>query len=197
VWDDRYSEDGYAYGTEPNDFVREQAHRIPQGPVLCVAEGEGRNAVHIAGLGHAVTAVDASSVGMRKASGLAAERGLELSTVVADLSAYAVEAGTWAGVVSVFAHVPPQVRVDLHRRLVAGLRPGGVLILEAYTPDQIGRGTGGPPVPGPMMTLEGLRTELAGLDLVIGREVVREVHEGRYHTGEAAVVQIVGVAPGK
>jgi hypothetical protein len=99
--------------------------------------------------------------------------------------------------VSVFAHVPPQVRVDLHRRLVAGLRPGGVLILEAYTPDQIGRGTGGPPVPGPMMTLEGLRTELAGLDLVIGREVVREVHEGRYHTGEAAVVQIVGVAPGK
>lgn len=195
MWDDRYSEDGYAYGTEPNDFVREQAHRIPEGPVLCVAEGEGRNAVHLAELGHAVTAVDASSVGMQKAGALAEERGVTISTVVADLSTYAVEAGAWAGVVSVFAHVPPQVRVELHRKLVAGLRPGGVLILEAYTPDQIGRGTGGPPVPGPMMTLEGLRTELAGLDLVIGRELVREVHEGRYHTGEAAVVQIVGVHP--
>lgn len=195
MWDERYSEDGYAYGTEPNDFVREHAHRIPTGPVLCVAEGEGRNAVYLAGLGHAVTAVDASAVGMRKAAALARARGLSVNTVVADLADFTVEPGAWTGVVSVFAHVSPPLRVKLHRSLVSGLRPGGVLILEAYTPDQIGRGTGGPPVPGPMMTLEGLRTELAGLDLVIGREIVREVHEGRYHTGEAAVVQVVGVHP--
>jgi hypothetical protein len=158
-----------------------------------VAEGQGRNAVYLAGLGHAVTAVDASAVGMRKAAALAEERGVNVSTIVADLAHFPVEPGAWAGVVSIFAHVPPTMRVDLHRRLVAGLSVGGVLILEAYTPDQLGRGTGGPRSAGPMMTLEGLRNELAGLDLVLARECVREVHEGRYHTGEAAVVQVVGV----
>ena len=81
-----YSDAFASYGTEPNDFVREVADRIPEGPVLCLAEGEGRDAVFLAERGHAVTAVDLSEVGMANAKKLAAERNVPLATIVADLA---------------------------------------------------------------------------------------------------------------
>ena len=191
-WDARYAEPGWAFGTEPNDFLREQAHRIaPRSRVLCLAEGEGRNAVHLASLGHDVTAVDLSSVGMTKAALLASERGLPLTTQVADLARFPIEPGAWDAIVSVFAHVPRVVREPLHRRVVAGLAPGGVLLLEAYTPEQLGRGTGGPNDPEKFMTLERLRAELVGLEFELAREIEREVVEGRYHAGRSRVVQVI------
>jgi len=195
MWDHRYSEDGFAYGTEPNDFLAEHAHRIPPGPVLCLAEGEGRNAAYVAGLGNPVTAVDLSAVGLEKARALAQSRGLELTTVHADLSEYTPGVGAWSGIVSIWCHVPPPVRKQLHRKVVDALAPGGVFILEAYTPDQLGRGTGGPPVAGPMMTAAGLREELAGLQLDLIEETEREVSEGKYHNGWSAVVRVVGRKP--
>jgi len=195
MWNQRYAEPGYAYGTEPNDFLRSVVDRIPAGPVLCIAEGQGRNAVFLAERGHLVTAVDIADQGMAKAAALAAERGVEVHTIVADLAHFEIVADHWAAIVSIFAHVPQAIRVDLHRRMVAGLRPGGVIVLEAYTPDQIGRGTGGPQTEDLLMTLAGLREELAGLEFELGCECVREVVEGRYHTGEAAVVQVVARRP--
>lgn len=76
-----------------------------------------------------------------------------------------------------------------------GLKPGGALLLEAYTPAQIGRGTGGPAVADMMPTLQALHEELAGLEIVIGREVERDVQEGTYHNGLSSVVQLLAVAP--
>lgn len=195
MWDARYSEDGFAYGTEPNDFVAEHAHRIPSGPVLCLAEGEGRNAVAVAHLGHPVTAVDLSAVGLAKAEALARSQGVQITVQQADLAEYDPGHNQWAGIVSVWCHVPPPVRRALHKKVVAALKPGGVLLLEAYTPDQVGRGTGGPPVAGPMMTAAGLEDELAGLDLEICREVEREVSEGKYHQGHSATVQVLATKP--
>lgn len=189
-WDQRYSSTTYVYGTQPNDFLVEVAAQIPAGPVLCLAEGEGRNAVFLAQRGHAVTAVDASDVGLTKAQALAAARHVSLTTVVADLATYDIEAGAWAGIVATWAHLPPPVRRSVHARVVAGLRPGGVFVLEAYTPAQIKFGTGGPKDPNLCMTLADLRTELAGLEIVIGRECEREVLEGTGHTGRASVVQV-------
>lgn len=191
MWDERYAESDYAYGTAPNDFLREQAGRIPAGPVLCLAEGEGRNAVWLAEQGYDVTAVDQSAVGLAKARRLAAERGVRIETLRSDLAHYQIMPDAWSGIVSIFAHVPPELRRLVHRQVVAGLRPGGVLILEAYTPEQLRFGTGGPPEAALNMALEALHQELAGLDFEIGREIVREVVEGRYHTGEGHVVQIV------
>ena len=75
--------------------------------------------------------------------------------------------------------------------VASALRPGGRFVLEAYTPDQIGRGTGGPPVPELTMTLAGLRDERTDLDLEVGRELVRPVVEGSGHTGDGAVVQVI------
>jgi SAM-dependent methyltransferase len=194
-WDARYSEPGYAYGTAPNDFLREMAGRMPPGPVLCLAEGEGRNAVFLAELGHAVTAVDGSAVGLAKAASLARARAVGLETVHADLADFAIKEGAWAGIVTVFAHLPPTLRARMHSAVVKGLRPGGVYLLEAYTPRQLEFGTGGPPDVSLLMTADALRQELAGLELEICREIEREVVEGRFHHGRAAVVQVVGRRP--
>lgn len=195
-WDERYAVEGWAFGSEPNDFLSEHAHFLPPaGRVLCLAEGEGRNAVHLARLGHEVTGVDLSSVGLAKAQKLAASFGMRLHTEVGDLATWPIAPGTWDGIVSIFAHVPRDVRLALHPRVVAGLKPGGVLLLEAYRPEQLGRGGGGPTDDSKLMTLAQLRDELAGLELTIAREIEREVVEGRYHSGMAAVVQIVGIKP--
>jgi SAM-dependent methyltransferase len=194
-WDERYRCEEYVYGTEPNDFLRAQAHRLPRGRILCLAEGEGRNAVYLAGLGHQVTAVDASRVGLAKARRLAAARGVRIETVAADLAGYAPGRAAWDGIVSIFCHLPPAVRARLHAALADALRPGGWLILEAYTPAQVGRGTGGPPDPALTMDLETLREELGALEWVHALETEREVREGRLHTGRGAVVQLVARRP--
>ena len=193
MWNERYSQPGFAYGTEPNQFLVSTANRIPAGSVLTLGEGEGRNAAYLAGLGRRVVAVDQSEVGLAKARRLAAERGLAIETVCADLAGYLIEPGAWAGIVSIFCHLPRRIRLPLYAAIVRGLRPGGILILEAYTPNQIERGTGGPQDRDMLLTLAGLREELAGLEFVHARELDREVREGTYHTGVASVVQVVGL----
>ena len=195
MWDERYSEPGYVYGTEPNGFLASVADRIPAGPVLCLGDGEGRNGVFLAGLGRRVVAVDQSEAGLAKAKRLAEGRGVTIETVRADLARFPIEPAAWAGIVSVFCHLPSSVRVPLHRAAAAGLRPGGVFVLEAYTPAQIGRRTGGPGDPDMLPTLAGLREELAGLEFDHAAELERDVTEGRYHTGVASVVQILARRP--
>jgi SAM-dependent methyltransferase len=190
-WNNRYATPHFVYGEAPNAFVAEMASQIPAGPVLCLAEGEGRNAVHLAMLGHRVTAVDQSEAGLAKARLLAASRGVEIETVQADLVGFAIEPGVWSGIVATFAHLPPAIRYKVHAQAVRGLRPGGMFILEAYTPAQLAFDTGGPKSSELLMTLAGLREELAGLEFLVGREIEREVIEGDGHTGRGAVVQIL------
>ena len=194
-WEQRYGADEYLYGTEPNEFLRDHADELPPGRVLCLAEGEGRNAVFLAGRGFEVHSIDLTSAGVDKTMRLAAARGVEVQARTGDLADADLGHGSWSGIVSVFAHVPPDVRRALHRRVVDALAPGGVLLLEAYTPDQVGRGTGGPPIAELTMTLAGLREELDGLDVVLGQELVRDVVEGSGHSGPGAVVQLVARRP--
>ncbi|MGD8276862.1 MAG: class I SAM-dependent methyltransferase [Gemmatimonadota bacterium] len=190
-WDERYGTDEYVYGTEPNEFVVEVADRIPDGRVLCLAEGEGRNAVYLAGLGYEVTAVDGSSVGLDKARRLAAERGVALETVHADLADFTIEPDTWEGIISIWAHLPRPLRTRLYGQAARGLVPGGVVALMAYTPAQLEYRTGGPPVAELLVDLASVREDLSGLDFEIARERVFEVHEGRLHHGMSAVVQVL------
>lgn len=195
-WDERYGAAGYHYGTEPNDFLREQVGSISRGgEVLCLAEGEGRNAVFLAEQGYAVVAVDQSGVGLQKAERLANSKGVRITTVQADLSDFRIEPGHWAGIVSIWCHLPPPLRASVHRQVVAGLQPGGVFLLEAYMPDQLRHGTGGPPTADLLMKLSDLRHELEGLVLTHAMERERVVKEGQGHTGLSAVVQVVGHRP--
>ncbi|MGA7980706.1 MAG: class I SAM-dependent methyltransferase [Chromatiaceae bacterium] len=193
MWDQRYDTADYVYGKEPNDFLRAMADRLPSGRALCLGEGEGRNAVFLAGRGFEVTAVDGSGVGLAKTERLADERQVTVATVRADLADFPIEPASWNLIVSIFCHVPAGLRADLHRRVVEGLRPGGMFLLEAYNPGQIEYGTGGPPTPDLMMDLAALKQELAGLRLIHALEAVRDVREGRFHSGPGAVVQILAV----
>jgi 2-polyprenyl-3-methyl-5-hydroxy-6-metoxy-1,4-benzoquinol methylase len=191
MWDERYSAEEYAYGTEPNDFLAEHAKKIPAGKVLCLAEGEGRNAVYLARQGYEVTAVDASSAGMQKAQRLASDNEVTITTVVSDLADFQIEPDTYHGVVSIFCHIPEDMRARLHRNVIAGLKPGGILLLEAYTPAQLKFGTGGPQTDELTMTMNALKKELADLEFLLAREIERDVIEGLYHTGRGAVVQLI------
>ena len=191
AWEDRYSADHYMYGTEPNDFLVEAVKDLPLGRVLCLADGEGRNGVYLARLGHDVTSMDLTHAGIGKAKNLAEERGVKLNALVADLATYDLGNQEWDVIVSVFAHTPPEIRKRVHGAISTALSPGGRLLPEAYTPDQIGRGTCGPPKSEFCMTLEGLTRELTDLEFTQGKELVRPVIEGPGHTGEGAVVQVV------
>ena len=191
MWEERYGVDDYVYGTEPNSFLRDQVSVLPMGDVLCLAEGEGRNAVFLATTGRRLSSVDLTEAGVAKTLRLAVSAGVFVDAVVGDLANYDLGVNRWDAIVSIFAHMPSPVRVDLHRRVVASLRPGGVFLLEAYTPDQIGKGTGGPGSADLMMTIEGLRSELEPLEFVHAEEREREIVEGTHHTGIGSVVQVI------
>jgi len=194
-WDERYNGEDYLFGTEPNDFLVSVAPRLPAGEVLCLADGEGRNGVYLAGLGHRVTSIDASRVALAKAGKLAARRQVSLDTICADLTRYDLGEDRWDCIVSIFFHMPSELRKPLHRRVARALRPGGFLVLEAYTPAQLQFRTGGPPVADYLMTLETLREDFADLDFLQAEEKERDVYEGRGHAGHAAVVQLLAQKP--
>ena len=158
-----------------------------------MAEGEGRNAVFLAQQGYAVTAVDGSQVGLDKAQVLAETRGVKLECICADLADFELGVGAWDAIISIFCPLPPAIRQALYRKVLAALKPGGVFLLEAYTPDQIKHGTGGGKSVELMQTAASLRAELPGLDFVHLLELEREVVEGTFHTGLGAVVQAIGV----
>jgi len=190
-WNERYNVDDYVFGTEPNDFLRSVAEQIPPGPVLCLGEGEGRNAVYLASLSHPVLAVDQSATGLAKACRLAKHRGLNIETAVADMADFEILPGHWSAIVSIFLHLPPDLRRSVNQRAVQGLRPGGLYVSEHYTPAQLAHGTGGPKEMALLPTLTLLQEDLQGLEQIIGRELERNVVEGRGHTGHAAVVQVL------
>lgn len=193
MWDERYSSDEYVYGTEPNHFLKQHYSLIPQGRVLCLAEGEGRNAVFLAAKGYEVTAVDSSKVGLDKARKLADSRGVQLDLVHADLADFDLGRNQWQGIVSIFCHLPPELRRRVYEQVPAALGRDGVFLLEAYTPRQLDYATGGPPERSLLVEPDDLRDELDGLDIQRLAETEREVREGRFHTGPAAVVQAVAV----
>ena len=189
MWEERF-------GTDPNEFLRDNVTQLPQGSVLCLAEGEGRNAVFLAECGYVVHSVDLTPAGVAKTLRLAEQRGVAVDAVVGDLETFDIGIAQWDAIVSIFAHMPPVVRRSLHSRVVAALKPGGVFLLEAYTPAQVGRGTGGPSTPETTMNLVALGDELRGLEQIHARELDRNVIEGPGHTGLGSVVQVIARKPG-
>lgn len=196
MWDERYSGAEFAFGTEPNDFLKKEFVRIPAGGrVLCLAEGEGRNAVFLAEQGYQVTAMDLSKVGLLKAEQLAKDRGVTITTQVADLADYQFSEDKWDGIVSIWVHLPETIRQHINAQIASALKPSGVVIIEAYTEQQLEMdAVGGPPATqkerfGSLATLQ---TELTELKEAIGIEKQRMISEGKRHQGRSAVVQFIG-----
>lgn len=191
MWNQRYAEKEYIYGTEPNSFLAEHAKSL-NSPVLSLAEGEGRNAVFLASLGLKVHGVDSSDVGLAKAQTLASSRKVEIQTEVADLATFEPEANKYGSVVSIYAHLPSVIRSRLYPLVERCLKPGGIIILEAYSADQINRDTGGPRDPDMLMSIAKIQHEFPNMEPILLRELEREVNEGKFHTGMASVVQFIG-----
>jgi SAM-dependent methyltransferase len=195
MWDERYTAEEYAYGTNPNKFLEANLSSIPKGKVLSLAEGEGRNAVFLAKQGYSVTAVDSSLVGLNKARKLAEENGVIVEFIHTDLAEYDLGENKWDGIVSIFCPLPSSIRKQLHKKVEAALKRNGVFLLEAYTPAQLKYGTGGGNSVDVMQSKESLSLELAGLKFKHLIELERDVVEGIYHTGIGAVVQAIAFHP--
>jgi 2-polyprenyl-3-methyl-5-hydroxy-6-metoxy-1,4-benzoquinol methylase len=192
-WDERFAGEEFVYGTEPNRWLQANASRIaPKGRVLCLGEGEGRNAVWLAEQGFAVDAVDASSVGLQKALRLAASRKVTITTILADLAQYSPAAGQYDAVVLIFVHLPPDLRSRVHSLAQAALKPGGVLIVEAFTPRQLPRSSGGPKKPEMLFEVAMLRADFPAVVWDGLEEVETDLGEGTLHRGLASVVRDFG-----
>ncbi|XOV90706.1 MAG: SAM-dependent methyltransferase [Pseudomonadota bacterium] len=195
MWDDRYASDEYLFGTEPNDFLKASAAKLPPGRILCLADGEGRNGVYLAEQGYDVTSIDGSAVALAKARRLADARGVTLTTHQADLFDYDPGEACWDGIVIIFFHMPPDKRRQVHALVERALVPGGVLVHEAYTPEQLNFRTGGPPVAEFLQTVSILRQDFPGLVFEHALELERDVVEGKGHFGRASVVQLIARKP--
>lgn len=191
MWDQRYSDTDYVYGKRANDFLIENVHQLPKGKILSLAEGEGRNAVFLAQQGYTVTAVDSSQVGLDKAQKLAQEHGVEIETILADLNAFEITPNTWEGIISIFCPLSTQQQLQLYPKIVAGLKPKGIYLVEAYRPEQLAYATGGGSSADHMTTQSSLEQGLKDLQFLHLESREREVIEGKFHTGLAAVIQAI------
>lgn len=190
MWDLRYAQEGYAYGTNPNEFLFSLASKLPDGPILSLGEGEGRNASYLASLGFKVTAVDSSMVGLQKAKRLAELGGTTIETIHADLADFEIGKACWSSIISIFCHLPKSLRKKVLSSAIDGLVDGGVLLLEAYTPRQLAFGTGGPKTEDLLVSPDELREELKALHFKHFQSIEREIHEGELHNGMSSVVQV-------
>lgn len=196
-WDHNFAVAGFKYGTAPNAFLVAQAHRLkPGSDVLVPGDGEGRKGVWLAQQGHRVTSMDGSSVGLQKAQALAAERNVALETALGDLADWSPAPAAFDAVVLTFVHLPPAIRAGAHRRLAAGLRPGGVLVLEAFHPLQLDHRSGGPKDAAMLYTPELLRQDFSGLDEILAWSGEVTLDEGPGHQGLAHVTRWIGRAAG-
>ena len=192
MWDERFDTPEYIYGTQPNDFLVSVANEIPPSKVLCLADGEGRNGVYLASLGYEVLAVDQSAVGLAKAQKLAIAKQVSITTIQANLADFVIEAEAWDGIVSIYCHLPSALRNKVYQQIIRGLKPNGVFMLEGFAPEQLQYNTGGPKDLDLLPKLVTLQEELGSLNWEISQDIERELWEGRYHNGKAAVIQMLG-----
>ena len=196
-WDERYATDDYIFGTAPNVFLVRQAGLIRSGMrALAIADGEGRNGVWLAEQGVHVHAVDVSAVALDKARRLAEERRVTLEFEQADVLDWEWPKETYNLVVAIFIQFAPPPERD---RIIAGIRrclkPGGLLILQGYTPKQIEFGTGGPPNAENMYTAELLRSWFGDWDITHLQEHESFISEGSHHHGKSALIDLVAIKP--
>ncbi|MHA3842425.1 SAM-dependent methyltransferase [Sphingomonas aestuarii] len=196
-WNDRFDTDTYVFGEAPNRFLVEQADRLaPDSKVLAVADGEGRNGVWLAEMGHRIVSVDASHTGQAKARALAARRGVSIELMVADLLDWDWPDGAYDAVVAIFIQFAgPSGRAAMLAGMMRATRPGGVILLQGYRPEQLAYGTGGPPVAENMYTEAMLRQAFAGWEvehLAIHDSVIEE---GPGHSGMSALIDLVARRP--
>jgi len=193
IWDERYAQDGYLFGTEPNAFLASQRHLLKPGmSCLAVADGEGRNGVWLAQQGLQVLSVEASAVALEKAKRLARQRGVNVEFEQADLAHWRWGEDRFDVVAAIFIQfAPPALREQMFAGIKRCLKPGGLLLLQGYTPRQLEHKTGGPSQAENLYTEALLRKAFGDMEIAYLREHDDQVSEGAGHSGMSALIDLV------
>jgi len=192
-WNERYGAPDYIFGTAPNAFLASNASRLKRGQrALCIADGEGRNSVWLAEQGLEVTAFDFSPIGVDKARKLAASRGVKVRYEVSSVYDWSWPAAAFDVVAAIFVQfADPPMRSFMFERMARALKPGGLVLVEGYTPKQLEFGTGGPKQLDQLYTEDLLRAAFAGMEIIELRQYEAELNEGSRHRGPSAVIDLV------
>ena len=196
-WNDRYQEKEFAYGTEPNEFLKEQLQSLEPKTILFGAEGEGRNAVFAAKLGWNVSAFDISTEGRNKALTLATQYKVTINYQVGLLPELQFNDEPFDAIALIYAHFPPAIKTEYHTLLSNKLKKGGLVILEAFSKNNLtyrneNPGVGGPANLESLFSIDELKSDFSNFEPLLLEEKVIELHEGLYHNGTGSVVRFVG-----
>ena len=192
-WDERFSENEYVYGTEPNRFFKEQLDKIDSaGKLLLPGEGEGRNAVYAAMKGWSIDAFDQSKVAKLKAEKLAEINKVSINYQVIDLENFRTLPNYYDCAGIIFVHLPKLIRTSFHKTVSNSIKPGGKLILELYSKNQFGKSSGGPQNIDMLSSIEEIKNDFSELNISLLTEENIFLNEGEKHIGEASVIRFVG-----
>jgi len=194
-WDERYARQEYVYGTEPNKFLKEQLAKLKPGNILFPAEGEGRNAVFAASRGWQTVAFDQSLAGQKKAFRLAKEKGVSIDYTIQLLDEWNPEPDQYDCIALIFVHLPDGLRQQVHNAVIKALKPGGVLILQAFTINQLPRTSGGPKNAELLFTIKQIDSDFKALTFIKLCETQTLLAEGPLHQGLADVIQLIALKP--
>jgi SAM-dependent methyltransferase len=197
IWDERYAAAEYVFGTAPNAFLASQAHRLQIGwTALAVADGEGRNGVWLAEQGLEVLSMDLSAPAQAKALKLAEERGVMLMLEQTDIATWKAPAAAFDLVAAIFIQFAgPDLRTQIFREMKRAVKPGGLILLEGYRPEQLTYGTGGPRIVENLYDEALLRTAFADFEILELNAYDAEIHEGAGHCGMSALIDLVAKKP--
>lgn len=194
-WNERYSVPDFIYGTEPNEFFKEQLLKLPSGRLLLPGEGEGRNAVYAAKQGWHVDAFDFSEQAIKKAGDLANRNNVHINYTVSSYEVYTFPSLTYDAAGLIYAHMPSAIRRSIHRKIIRSLKPGGLIILEAFHKDQINYTSGGPKDIDLLYDEDELAKDFEGCELIILEKTKITLQEGLLHSGDAVVIRMSGKIP--
>lgn len=191
IWNQRYAQEEYVYGTEPNEFLKQELSKLQPGKILFPAEGEGRNAVYAALQGWAVVAFDGSSEAKKKAEKLSERNNVTIDYKISTIEDFIFEENSFDAIVLIFVHT--ENREENHRKLLKYLKPGGKLILEGFAKDQLEYNSGGPRNLTMLFSSEELNNDFNELLETEIIELKTELNEGQLHKGNASVIRLLGV----
>jgi len=192
MWDERYANENFVYGIEPNRFFKEELEKLNVGRLLLPAEGEGRNAVFAASQSWQVSAFDLSKEGRFKALELAKKNQVKIDYEIAGFEDFTFEKESFDCIALIYAHVPEDKRKDYHQLIAKYLKPGGILILEGFSKEQLGKKSGGPGQIGMLFSKENLLDDFSELETIKLQELNVELSEGAFHQGTASVIRYIG-----
>lgn len=195
-WNRRYQSEDYVYGEEPNSFLKSSLESLPPGKIIFPAEGEGRNAVFAARKGWEVYAFDISFEGMKKATQLAKKYEVSIHYTCGGYADIEYESNSFDVIAFIFSHLTPEVRTDYYIKLLKSLKPGGIVLLEGFHKEQIGKFSGGPPNKEMLYDETELQNDFGVLDDLKIERSDRVLNEGPFHQGMAALIRMSGRKPG-